>query len=286
MDPLTLQDIGSLSTILHGILNDWVPHLPLMIISTILLILFPFFSRNRRNALILLGVFVLPVAGLYLYCKLLTVTQFITSRYFINFLPLFFVALFSSLGAVKTKFDKLNKLIRLDLLFVILFIASNLVILPLYYRSEKQDFRSLVNYLNSQLRDGDMIFVNTLTYIPGILHYFGVYPQNRHYKIPFSWKKPEKEFEFRASLISENRGFTIFHSNIPYARYVADGNRLWILTGKEGAKEIKKSSPCVLKGYFDGSFANFRRFPSDASMYLFLWDPKSPEEKGIDMPIE
>jgi signal transduction histidine kinase len=24
----------------------------------------------------------------------------------------------------------------------------------------------------------------------------------------------------------------------------------------------------------------------DASIYLFLWDPKSPEEKGIDLPIE
>jgi hypothetical protein len=129
------------------------------------------------------------------------------------------------------------------------------VILPLYYRSEKQDFRGLVNYLNIQLRDGDMIFVNTLTYIPGILHYFKVYPQNRHYKIPFSWKKPGKEFEFRASLISEDRGFTILHSNIPYPQYV-------------------------------GSFANFRRFPSDASMYLFLWDPRSPGEKGIDMRID
>ena len=161
-----------------------------MIISTILLILFPFFSRNRRHALIVLGVFILPVVGLYLYCKLLSVTQFITSRYFINFLPLFFIALFSSLDAIRMNFDKLNKLIRLDLLFVILFIASNLVILPLYYRSEKQDFRGLVNYLNSQLRDGDKIFVKTLTYIPGILHYFRVYPKNRHYKIPFAWKNP------------------------------------------------------------------------------------------------
>ncbi len=41
---------------------------------------------------------------------------------------------------------------RLKLLFVILFIASNLVILPLYYRSEKQDFRGLVTYLKGQLR--------------------------------------------------------------------------------------------------------------------------------------
>ena len=286
MDPFTLQDIGSLSAMLQGILNDWVPHLPLTIISIILLVLFPYFSRNRKNALILLGVFILPVGGLYLYCKLLNVTQFITSRYFINFLPLFFIASFLSLDAIESRFSKLGKLMRLSVLFLILFIASNLVILPLYYRSEKQDFRGLVNYLNIQLRDGDMIFVNTLTYIPGILHYFRVYPQNRHYKIPFSWKKPGKEFEFRASLISEDRGFTILHSNIPYPQYVADGNRLWILTGKEAAKEIKKNFPCVLKGYFDGSFANFRRFPSDASMYLFLWDPQSPGEKGIDTPID
>jgi uncharacterized membrane protein len=46
------------------------------------------------------------------------------------------------------------------------------------------------------------------------------------------------------------------------------------------------STSIVLKGYFDGSFASFRRFQDDASMYLFLSDPKSPEEKGIDMPID
>jgi hypothetical protein len=184
------------------------------------------------------------------------------------------------------KFDRLNKLIRLDLLFVILFIVSNLTILPLYYRSEKQDFRGLVNYLNSQVRDGDKIFAKTFTYIPGILHYFRAYPRNRHYEVPIVWKVPGKQFELKVSLISEGRLFTIYHSNIPYAEYVANGNRLWIITGKETAKETKNSFPCVLKGFFDGSFANFRRFPSDASMYLFLWDPKSPGEKGIDMPIE
>jgi hypothetical protein len=55
---------------------------------------------------------------------------------------------------------------------------------------------------------------------------------------------------------------------------------LWIVVGKgPSAEEVKKSPGCVLKGYFDGSFAMFRRFPSDASMYLFLWDPRSPEEK-------
>jgi hypothetical protein len=52
------------------------------------------------------------------------------------------------------------------------------------------------------------------------------------------------------------------------------------------AKDIIGKTPAVLKGYFDGSFLNHDHFPADASMYLFLWDPSSPEEKGIDLPIE
>jgi hypothetical protein len=143
-----------------------------------------------------------------------------------------------------------------------------------------------VNYLNQELRDGDKIIVGTFTYIPGILHYFKVDPGTRHYVIPWSWKDPGKLFEFKVSLVSQERVFTIYHSNIPYDQYVADGSRLWIVVGKETAKEIKKTSPCVLKGYFDGSFSNFRRFPSDASMHLFLWDPLSPNEKGIDMRMK
>jgi len=31
---------------------------------------------------------------------------------------------------------------------------------------------------------------------------------------------------------------------------------------------------------------NLNRFPTDASVYLFLWDPSAPNEKGIDLPIE
>ena len=213
-------------------------------------------------------------------------TQFITSRYFINFLPLFFITLYLSLDAIEFKFERLKRFVRPRLLFLILFISSNLIILPLYYRAEKQNFRGLVNYLNSQLQDGDKIIVGTFTYIPGILHYFRVDPGNRHYVIPWSWKVPGKEFEFKVSLVSQKRGFSIYHSNIPYDQYVADGSRLWIVVGKETAREIKKAFPFVLKGYFDGSFSNFRRFPSDASMYLFLWDPKSPDEKGIDIPMK
>jgi hypothetical protein len=56
--------------------------------------------------------------------------------------------------------------------------------------------------------------------------------------------------------------------------------------GKTTARKLKESSPSVLKGVFDGSFLTVARFPIDGSLYLFLWDPKSPEEKGIDMPIE
>ena len=286
MDPLTIQHIDSFSTIVYNILNDWVPYTPLTVASLVLLILFPLFSKNKVNGFILLALFALPIAGLYLYCKLLNVTQFITSRYFINFLPLFFITLYLSLDAIEFKMERLKKFVRPSLLFLILFIASNSIILPLYYRAEKQDFRGLVNYLNQKLRDGDKIIVGTFTYLPGILHYFRVDPGTRHYVIPWSWKDPGKLFEFKVSLVSQQRGFTLYHSNIPYDQYVADGSRLWIVVGKDAAKEIKKTFPCVLKGYFDGSFSNFRRFPSDASMYLFLWDSKSPDEKGIDVPIK
>jgi len=286
MDPLTVQDIGSFLSIAHGILSDWVPHAPLMVPSLFLFILLPLFSRNKKNALILWAILILPVGGLYLYCILLNVTQFITSRYFINFLPLFFITLYLSLDAIELKFERLKRFVRPTLLFLILFIASNLTILPFYYRAEKQDFRRLVNYLNSQLQDGDKMIVGTFTYIPGILHYFRVFPENRHYVIPWSWKVPGKEFEFKVSLVSRERNFAIYHSNIPYDQYVADGSRLWIIVGKETAQEIKKTFPSVFKGYFDGSFSNFRRFPSDASMYLFLWDPKSPDQKEMDIPIK
>jgi hypothetical protein len=160
------------------------------------------------------------------------------------------------------------------------------IIFHTYYRSEKQDFRGLVNYLNSQLRDGDKIFVKSIAYIPGMLHYFGVNPKSRHYNIPFGWDSSGKSIEFRISLISNNRVFTIYHADTCCAQYISEGNRLWIVAGKPAVKEIKESSPCVLKGYFDGSVSNFRRFPSDASMYLFLWDPQSQDKKGIDMPIE
>src|SRR4030042_4586684 len=256
-----------------------------MIVSVLLLISSTYFLKNRRNALVLLSVFILPIGGLYLYCKLFDVKHFITSRYFINFLPLFFITIYLSLDALELRLHRLKRFIRFRLLFVILFIASNLVILPLYYRSEKQDLRGLVTYLMGQLREGDKIFVGTTGYIPGILHYFGVHPEGRHHNVSF-WEYSEIGIEYRKNFTYQNKMFTIYYSKKCCTRYVADGSRLWIVVGKWPAKKIREESPCVLKGYFDGSFLNFTRFPTDASMYLFLWDPKSPEEKGIDMAIE
>jgi hypothetical protein len=285
MDPLHGSP-GSFLNIISNIFHDWVPHVPLTIASVILLILLPIFSPYRKNALILLAVFVFPIGGLYLFCKVLHIIHFVTPRYFINFLPLFFITLYLSLNAMEVKFQRLKRFLRLTPLFVILLIASNLIILPLYYRSEKQDFRGLVNYLKGNLQEGDKIFVQSIAYIPGILHYFRIIPKDRFYNIPYEWKDSGKEIEFKKPFLYGNRTYTIYSSATCCAQYIAEGNRLWIVQGEASAKKFGESTPSVLKGYFDGSFANFRRFPSDASMYLFLWDPMSPDEKGIEMPIE
>jgi len=284
MDPFHTENPGSFWAILYGIFHDWVPLAPLTIASLVILILSPFFSKNRKNALILLVVFIFPIGGLHLCCKLLNVTHFVTSRYFINFLPLFFISIYLSLDSIEARFIRLRGALHLRILFIILFIASNMVILPLYYRSEKQDLRGLVSYLKTQLRGGDKIFVEALGFVPGMLHYFGSYPETRQHLIPF-WEVSGK-IEYRKSFVHQGRTFTIYQSSSCCSQYVTDGNRIWIVTSRWGANDIKNHSPCVLKGYFDGSFLNFSRFPYDASIYLFLWDPRSPGEKGIDMPNE
>ena len=285
MDPLIVQEIGPFSSLLSAVLKDWASSSVLAIISAGLLILFPFLSNEKRDAFILLAMFIVPIGGLYAYCRLFHVTQFITSRYFINFLPLFFIALFKSVDAMEAKWKPLRRILNPRLLLLLFLIASNLAILPLYYQSEKQDFRRLAAYLYSQLQDGDRVFVRSNTYIPGILHYSGIYPEGRNYRYPIYWIN-SKVFEIRISLSFQARRFTIYNSNHCCDQYIADGKRLWVLVGKEAAQEIQRNSPLVLKGYFDGSFSHFRRFPSDASIYLFLWDSKSPWEKGIEMPIE
>lgn len=283
--PFHGEGTGSFLTILHRIFNDWTPYLPLTISSFLLLIFFPFFSKNKKEALILLALFILPVAGFYLFCKISNITHFISSKYFINFLPLFLIALYLSLHAIELKLAKFTRFDTLKILFVAFFIMSNLVMLPLYYRSEKQDFRGLVSYLKTHLREGDNIFDWELGYMPGILHYFGAYPKGRHQSIPFRVDQ-ERGVEFRKPFVFQNKTFTLYHSKICCAQYVADGGRLWILVEKESARKLKEDAVFVLKGCFDGTFLNFNKFPYDASIYLFLYDPKSPQEKGIDVPIE
>jgi len=157
--------------------------------------------------------------------------------------------------------------------------------LPLYYRSEKQDYRGVVTYLKGHVKDGDKIIVGNALYISVMLHYFGLHPEGRHQIIP-AWKVSEQEYEHRMPLVYKNIRFTIIYSKSHWFKYLTDGSRLWIVADKTNGKMILRNFPCPLKGYFDGSFLNFNRFPADASIYLFLWDPKSPDEKGIDMPIE
>ena len=285
MDPLTVQEIGPFSSLFSAVLSDWASSSVLAIVSAALLILFPFVANKKRDSFILLALFIVPIGGVYAYCRLFHVTQLITSRYFINFLPLFFITVFMAVDALEARWKPSRRILNPRLLLLLFFMASNLAILPLYYQSEKQDFRRVTAYLHSQLQDGDKFFVRSNTYIPGILHYFSIYPERRHYQNSLYWIN-SKVFEVRVPLSSQGRRFTIYFSNHCCDQYVGDGKRLWILVGKEAAKEIQKSSPVVLKGYFDGSFSHFRRFPSDASMYLFLWDPKSVGEKGIDMAIE
>jgi len=284
-DPLHTESPGSFWTIFYWILHDWVPHAPLLIAAALLLAFFPFLSKNRKNAMILLAVLCLPIIGVSTFCRLFGVTHFVSSRYFISLLPLFLISLYLAILALETHVEKMRRLVRPRLIFLILFIASNLVILPLYYRSEKQDFRGLVTYLKAHLRDGDKIFDASIGYTPGILHYFGVHPERRHHIITYKMQSG-RMIESRKSFTYQNRIFTIYFSEDCCTQYVADGSRLWIITGKREAKKIRANSPAVLKGFYDGSFRNFTKFPDDGSLYLFLWDPGSPEEKGIDLPIE
>ena len=194
--------------------------------------------------------------------------------------------LFLSLDAIEAKVFDLRRFLRLKLLFLIFLIASNLILLPLYYRSEKQNFRGLVNYLSGHLRESDTIFVQSIAYIPAILHYFGTIPKGRHYTIPYEFKDSGKQIEFKKTFVYENFIYIIYSSNICCAQYISGDNRLWIIHGKEGAKQFSESRPVAMKGYFDGRFASFRKFPTDAPIYLFLLDPSSPDEKGIDLPID
>jgi hypothetical protein len=272
---LQMESSTSFWHILYGVFNDWAPHLPLMIVSVMLLILLPVLSRCRRNALLLLAVFVSPMGGIYLFCKAIDFSHFVTSRYFINFLPLFLITLFLSVEALEGKFDIYLRSFRLKFLFAILLIASNLVMLPVYYRSEKQDFRALANYLTGHIQAGDMVIVSPKLYIHGLLYYFGIDPsESREYLLSHR-KVSEDETESSISLFCKEKRFTISHSKTYWNRYISNGERVWFVVDKNTAKEIKKIYPLSLKGYFDGSVLCLARFPTDVSMYLLLFDPST-----------
>ena len=285
MDPFHIENIGSFWSIIYQVFSDWLPHSPLMIVAVILIILSLALSKSRKNELLLLATIFLPIGSLFLFCKLFKVTHFITSKYFINFLPFFLIFIFLSAHSLEDKLPRAKRFFRFKMLFVILFIVSNLSILPLYYQSEKQNFRDLVAFLKSQLIEGDKIIDLERMSTLGMLHYFGANPEGRHFILDFK-RVAGKEIEYRKSFLYRNIKYTISHSTECCSQYVNDGSRMWIVTSKWGAKKIKNELPCALKGYFDASFSNVGRFPSDASIYLFFWNPKSPGEKGINIPIE
>ena len=288
MNPFEPQYTVSFWNILYGIFYDWTPHVPLMIISIALLVLLPLFLKDKINAVVLLLVFILPIGSFYLFCVLFNVTHFTTSRYFVNLLPVLLISFYMSLEAIDNKLGKLKNLIRLKSIFTILFIASNLLILPLYYQSGKQDFRGLANYLKGEIQDGDKIILSTMGHFSPLLHYFGIFPNGRSYSIPYS-KTSKDEIEYTFPLTIDNKMFTIAYSNKRWLRFDLleknpGGGRLWLVVNKITAEKLKGYAPCVLKGYFDGSFLNFDKFPTDDSMYLFLWDPKSLDKKRLICP--
>jgi hypothetical protein len=140
--------------------------------------------------------------------------------------------------------------------------------------------------LTEHIQAGDKVVVSQKLYIRGLLYYFGIgLSENRDYLLS-QRKVSEDETEYSMSLFYKDNKFTISHSKTYWNHYIAEGNRVWLVADNKTAKEIKKVYPFVLKGYFDGSVLNLVRFPTDASMYLLLLDPKSPGEKGMNMSIE
>jgi uncharacterized membrane protein len=285
VDPFHTEQVGAPFEIIYNMVSDWIPLLPLMITGMTPLVLFPVVSQSKANAVILLSLFILPPFALHFFCELFKITHFVSSRYFITFLPSFLMALFLAIDTIEKRFTKLSQLVRLRLLFLFLFILSNLVILHLYYRSEKQDVRGLVRYLKVHIQDGDKIFLESAGNLPAVLHYFGILPEKRHYTATM-FSAPKAKRAYVKFFHYENKRITIYHSQSCCSQYITDGGRVWIVVGVRGVKSIPSDAPCIFKGFFDGSFLNFRRFPEDASLYLFLWAPLSPGEKGLEIEIK
>jgi hypothetical protein len=87
-------------------------------------------------------------------------------------------------------------------------------------------------------------------------------------------------------LTYQSNKFALSHSKTYWNRYIAEGNRVWLVVDKKTAQEVKKVYPISQRGYFDGSVLNLVRFPTDVSMYLLLFDPKFPGEKGMGALVE
>lgn len=196
------------------------------------------------------------------------------------------ITLFLSVEVIEEKFEALRKFFRLRLLFVILFIASNLLVLPIYYRSEKQDFRGLVKYLVNHVQDGDKIVVFPKIYMRGILYYFGIrLNEDRDYLFEYR-KVSQNEIEYYMPLSYQNKRFILSNSKSYWNRYILEGDRVWLITDKELATKVAKAYPVSQIGYFDGSVHNLEKFPTDVSMYLLLLDPKIPKQDGREVFIK
>jgi hypothetical protein len=274
----------SFLNIIYGILHDWVPNLPLMVISTSLIILFPFITKHRRSALVLLLVLILPMGGLYAICNLTDFNHFVSSKYFICFLPLLFISLLLALDTVEMKFENFSNRIRFKTLFIIFFISSNLIIFPFYYRFEKQDFRGLANFLKGHVQDGDKISLQGEVYLYGLLHYLGIDPPKGREYLLHHRTNSENVIEYYSILVLNDKKFTISYSNNFWKQTIADDLRTWFIVDKANAEALQKKYHLSKGGYFDGSFMNLNKFPTDGSIYLFLLDPNSPS-KEMDPPI-
>ena len=254
-----------------------------------MLLLFPFITDNKKKAWALLSVFLSPHSWDFIcFAEIFNISHFITSRYFITFLPLFLVTLYLSIEAIEKKihlFQEISYAFSGSFSFYSSLRTSSFF--PSITDPKSRTSEVWLDTFSRHLRKGDIIYLGGTFFYPGIFHYFGIFPKDRHYELT-TYQNPQVEMEFvMTSLSYKNVTIPVYYSKRCCSQYVVDGNRLWIVVGgKRAALEIMKDSPAVLKGYFDGSFVNFNRFPTDASIYLFLWDPKSPEEKGIDMPIE
>jgi uncharacterized membrane protein YcgQ (UPF0703/DUF1980 family) len=210
--------------------------------SILLLILFPCFRRTKVNALILLVVLFALIAGAYLFSQLFDIAHFIASRYLINVLPIFLISIYVSLDNLELRFEKLGRSLRLKSLFLLFFIASYLVILPFYYHTQKQDYRGLVLFLKPHFRSGDKIFDGDRMHTLGILHYFGVYPENRHYVARFT-EFQGKTIGLRKEFVYRNEVFTIYYSNTCCNQYIADATIYALLLENKVQSKLLRICP-------------------------------------------